>query len=393
MREEYRPKLSELQWLRSDMGRAICAAMAADEPADTPAQIQRWRERIEPWQVSAASAQVTLRRTAAAKFSRANEMLFDRVALEQASDEQVAAHKAKRFENSLKVVDFCCGIGGDATALSQGRELVALDWSDVRVEMAVHNASVYGGNVRGLAGDAAFERPEGDAAHIDPDRRPGGGKRVHDAETSSPDLSVLQSIVRQYQHVAIKLSPGVDYDALPFDAEIELISHHGQCRQAVVWTGRFAQTHRRATVLPSGESIHADSDADLAWPATEEPSAGRLLYEPDPAVIRAHLVGVFARQHGLAPVDGQIAYLVGDAPIDTRLAAGFRILDVAPWSLQAARAWLQAHDVGSLDIKTRGFAAKPEDIFKRLRLSGRRAAVLFLTRIAERPAAILAERL
>ena len=43
--------------------------------------------------------------------------------------------------------------------------------------------------------------------------------------------------------------------------------------------------------------------------------------------------------------------------------------------------------------KTRGFAAQPEEIQKRLRLSGSKAAVLFLTRIKERPAAVLAERI
>ena len=392
VREEYHPSLQEVQWLTSAAGKAACGAMAGGEPAETPAQIGRWRERLEPWQVSAAWAQIALRRKAAVKFSRASEMLLDRVALEQASDETLATYKAERFRNVRRVVDFCCGIGGDTLALAQGRDAVALDWSEVRVRMAVHNAGVYGAAACGLAGDAAVERPEAEAAHIDPDRR-ATGRRVHDVEGSSPDLSVLQSIIRRYGEVAIKLSPGAAYETLPFEAELELISLHGQCRQAVAWTGRFQQTYRRATVLPSGESIHADSDADLAWPAPEPPAPGLLLYEPDAAVIRAHLTGVLARRHALAPVDEQIAYLVGRTPVETHLAASFRIIDVASWSLQAARPWLQARDIGSLELKTRGFAARPEEIIKRLRLSGRRAGVLFLTRISNHHTAILAERL
>ena len=115
-----------------------------------------------------------------------------------------------------------------------------------------------------------------------------------------------------------------------------------------------------------------------------------MLFEPDPGVIRANLVGVLARRHGLAPVDPQIAYLTGGQPVSTALLHAFRVIDVMDWSLAKARAWLSHHDIGQLDIKTRGFAGRPEDIRRRLKLSGRRQAVLVLTRLRERPVAILA---
>jgi len=143
VREDRLPTLPELTWLASAEGTAVCREMDRQSPADTPAHIARWRERIEPDQVAAAWGQVLLRRLAGRKFSRADEMLFDRVALEQATDEIVAAHKARRFAGLGRVADLCCGIGGDSLALAAVAPVVAVDWSPMRTFMAEHNARAY----------------------------------------------------------------------------------------------------------------------------------------------------------------------------------------------------------------------------------------------------------
>lgn len=392
IRQERMPTLAELAWLASDEGCDVCREMTESAPADTPAAIAHWRERLEPDKVSAAWKQVCLRRSAHAKFARAGEMLFDRVGLEQATDEIVAGHKARRFADVLSVADLCCGIGGDSLALATVTKVTAVDWVEARVTMAKHNAEVYGHEIEGIIGDVAFVRPEVEAIHVDPDRRP-SGKRSHEPEEGSPDTDVLEQLVEQYHHAAIKLSPGADFDALPFDCEIELVSHAGECKQAIAWTGKFNQCRRRATCLPSGESISADSNEPLIWPDPQTIQAGWLLFEPDAAVIRANLVGVLARQHNLAPIDPQIAYLLGEHPVSTRMLTAFRIVEHVEFSGKRARQLLARHNIGRVDIKTRGFAAKPEDIQKKLHPKGSRHATLFLTRIADKPIAILAERM
>ena len=392
IREDRMPSLDEIGWLRSGEGQAVCAEMAGDSPADTPSAIARWRERLDPERVAAAWQQVALRRSARAKFSRADLMLFDRVALEQATDEILASHKAKRFHGRSRIADFCCGIGGDALALAEVAAVTAIDWSAARTAMAEHNACIYGNRIDVLAEDVCITRPEADAAHIDPDRRP-TGNRGHSLDDSSPGPQVLTQIVERYLDVAVKLSPGADFEHLPFDAEIELISHHGECKQAVAWTGAFRQARRRATVFPSGETIGADEADELRWPTPAPIKPGMLLFEPDGAVVRANLVGVLARKHLLSPVDPHIAYLVGENAPQTALLAGFRVLEVSDWSTTRGRELLARHDVGRLEIKTRGFAGKPEELLKRLHPRGTQPATLLLTRVGERPTAILAQRL
>ncbi len=394
-REEHCWTPQELTWLQSPEGREVGAAMLDAEPADTPAAIARWRQRIEPWQVTAAWAQVLLRRAARVKFTRADEMLFERIALEQATDETVARYKADRFAARFAgrtVADLCCGIGGDAIALAERAHVLAVDWSAARVTMAEHNAGVYGRRVTGLVADVTMQLPDADAAHIDPDRRADGARR-HQPEESSPGLDVLDRVVHRYRNVAMKLSPGADIDATFPTGEIELISHHGQCKQAVIWTGELATACRRATALPEKESIAADTHDDLTWPEPRTPVEGDYLYEPDPAVIRANLVGLLARRRNLQPIDPRIVYLVGTQPVASALLVAFRVIDVTEWAGRKARAWLNRHDIGKIEIKTRGFAARPEEIQSQLRLKGRRQAVLFLTRIGLKPMAILAERI
>ncbi len=385
------PTLDDLDWLASDEGEAACRAMASDEPADTPAAIERWRKRLPAERVTAASAMVALRRAAADKFTRADAMLLDRVALEQATDEVVASWKARRFAGCGSVADLCCGIGGDAIALAAQAETVVLDRSAVRVRMAEHNARVYGRQVEGRFGDVALTWPDAAAFHIDPDRRDDGG-RTHQLESSSPPLETLHEIIAHYQHGAVKLSPGADFDNLGFEAEIEVISHGGVCRQAVAWTGRLQCDLRRATVLPAGESMAVSSPDELVWPGPAAVQAGGWLYEPDNAVIRAGLVGYLARRHELAPVDPQIAYLVGPERVDSPFLAAFEVIEVVDFSAKTVRKLLERHGVGRLEVKTRRFAARPEQVLKKIRPKGQQAATLLLTHLADRPAAILARR-
>lgn len=393
IREERLPTLAELAWLASPEGEAVCRAMMDAGGSVTPALLKRWREQVEPDHVAAAAQQAQLRLAARRKFNRADAMLFDRVGLEQSSDEMTATWKARRFAGCDRVADLCCGVGGDAIALATAaRHVVAADWSELKLALARHNLGVYERtNVATHCGDVTLAEIEADAVHIDPDRRALGGKR-HDPSAGSPNLADVARLVERYRHAAIKFSPGADFTLLPFHAEIELISRDGECRQAVAWTGRLARARRSATVLPENETIAAMTDDELKWPAAEAPQPGRWLHEPDGAVVRANLVGVLARRHSLAPIDPQVAWLTGDRTATTAMLRAFEIVDVADWSLSKARMWLARHNVGSLDIKTRGFAGSPEEILRRLKLTGRTPHVLFLTRLGDRPAAILTRR-
>jgi hypothetical protein len=116
---------------------------------------------------------------------------------------------------------------------------------------------------------------------------------------------------------------------------------------------------------------------------TAEAPAGEFLVDPDPAVVRAHLVRQYAARHGLWQLDPHLAYLTG--PVVPAGVRGFRILDRAPYAERTVAGWARRDGVGTLEIKQRGTPIVPDELRKRLRpaLTGptRDAATLVVARI------------
>jgi hypothetical protein len=116
---------------------------------------------------------------------------------------------------------------------------------------------------------------------------------------------------------------------------------------------------------------------------------GAFLYDPDPAVVRSHLVAEFAAAIGGRIADPEIAYVYTDAAVDTPFGRRLEVTDVLPFSLKRLRSLLRERNIGRLEIRKRGSALEPEQLRKDLRLSGGEGASLVLTRVAGAPTAIL----
>ncbi len=90
------------------------------------------------------------------------------------------------------------------------------------------------------------------------------------------------------------MAPGIPHELIPAGIETEWVSVGGGLKEAVLWAGLLTDgsTRRRATLLPSGATMQATADADEPAPTG---AMRRYLYEPDNAVVRAHLIGDLAR--------------------------------------------------------------------------------------------------
>ncbi|MGH7202605.1 MAG: class I SAM-dependent methyltransferase, partial [Planctomycetaceae bacterium] len=193
-----------------------------------------------------------LRVRAKVKFSRAGEMWFDRVGLEQSTSEAVAAHKARRFRG--ETWDLCCGIGGDALALAARGAVVAVDQSLLACRFAEWNAEAcgVGERVQPLCADVATLSLPKRPIHIDPDRRAGRRGRSLRIEDMRPGPDFLEELMQTCPGGAIKLSPASNFTGKFPGCEIELISLDGECKEATVWFGELAAPDLwRATVLPA----------------------------------------------------------------------------------------------------------------------------------------------
>ena len=231
-----------------------------------------------------------------------------------------------------------------------------------------------------------------DAYFFDPARRDERGRRFFSVHQYQPPLSLVDQWREFVADTAVKISPGVDYDELPDDAEVEFISLKGEVKEGLLWYGRFRTTERRATLLPTETTITTDELPDSPIPSTE-PKA--YLYEPDGAIIRAHLVEAITPRLEATKISDDIAYLTSDKAVKTPLARCFAIQDYFPFQLKLLRQYLREHQIGQVTIKKRGSPLEPEQLKQQLRLKGNgdKACILFLTQIKGKTAVIIGQEI
>jgi hypothetical protein len=92
---------------------------------------------------------------------------------------------------------------------------------------------------------------------------------------------------------------------------------------------------------------------------------------------------------GAWQIDERIAFLSADSPSRTPFARVLRVIDSAPWQQKRLPARLRALDIGAVDIRRRGLAGDVELLHRQLRPSGSRRATLVMTRVNDRPWALV----
>lgn len=391
----YRFGRDDVAFLGSAAGSAALAEV--DRLELTPATHLRDIERVRRSHGAHAAAlieTVRLRRKAAVKLPGAGGWLFTDDALQQATPALVARHRAARLAGRA-VHDVTCSIGAELAELAEVcPAVIGSDLDDVRLAMAAHNLGVASmsatgpgtadevSRVRGrntvLAKADALTPTSRDTVIIaDPARR-ADGRRTYDPAKLQPPLPDLLAAYAG-RDLAVKSAPGLDFDRLGWDGEIEVVSLDGAVREACLWSPGLTDPGitRRATVLDSRGAATTLTDADPD--DIPERAPGEWIVDPDGAIVRAGLVRHYAAKHGLWQLDPQIAYLTGDTvPSGLR---GFRIEDRFELREKTLRQELSRRDCGALEILIRGVDIDPDDLRKKLKQRGTRPYTLVITRI------------
>ncbi|MFF7448510.1 MULTISPECIES: methyltransferase domain-containing protein [unclassified Streptomyces] len=380
--------MNDLAPLLTPEGRALLDDVRDIAPADELAVATRLRREHPADLVSAALGQARLRQRAAVKFGAedAGRMFFTPNGVEQSTRASVAAYRAERLValGVRSVADLCCGIGGDAIALARGGiRVLAVDRDPLTAAAARANAEALGladlMEVR-EADVTDVDTSSYDAVFVDPARR-GGRGRIFDPEAYSPPLSWAIDTARGAPHAALKIAPGIPHETVPAEAEAEWISDGGDVKEAVLWFGTAPGTVR-ATLLPGPRTL-----LGRGLPDPEARPVGRYLYEPDGAVIRAHLVAEVAEELNGGLIDPTIAYITADALLPTPYATAYEITDRLPFNVKKLKSLLREREVGILTVKKRGSAVEPEELRRKAlpKPQGPHAATVFLTRVAGAP--------
>jgi hypothetical protein len=386
-------ELADYAWLIGGEGAAWIERMAPDGRSELQ-QLAALRRELSAERARLVVEQVELRCRAADKFGdRAAAMFFTRVHLEQATDLWIARYKAGRLPpDGQPVADYCCGIGGDLIGMAEHGTASGWDLSPVACLLADANLQ---GRAAVHCGDVAQIKPSrGGWWHLDPDRR-ATGRRVTDFTEYAPAADLAMEWIHANPSGIVKLAPATTVpDGWAADAELEWITRDRECRQQVAWLAPLAECAglRRATRVQR-ENAHVTFTGVGGAPCDVVDAPASYLFDPDPSLLAARLLGAFAAAHNLSSLGVGNAYLTGDSALADGLADCFVVHDCLPLRAPTLAKYLAERSVGRLEIKKRGVAVEPETLRRQLKLRGDNSATIVLTRIGRREVAIVAERL
>jgi hypothetical protein len=361
--------MSELEpevarWLTGADGLAAVAAAtgALDGGRDELAVATELRGAagLDPARATAVLGAATSRRRARTRWPDADQLLFTPLGLEQASDPEVAAWRARRLDRG-EVWDLCAGIGSDTLALAAaGAQVTAVDLDGGRAVLLAHNVAVRQLDVRVLVDDVLqVVLPAAAAMHADPGRRR-DGRRVRRLADHQPPVGALLETHADAPTRAVVLSPGVDLDDpdLPADAELEFVQVGDQLVESVLWSGqaRRADVRATATLLPAGVS-RSRGERGPRLPVGE---VGEVLLQVAPAAVRARLHDELGAEVGARRLAGGRALLTADGvPASSPWYRRRHVETVLPARPRAVRAWLRTADDQPLEIAVHGLDADP----------------------------------
>jgi RNA cap guanine-N2 methyltransferase len=308
-----------------------------------------------------------------------------------ATPEVVGRYRAGRLKCSV-LADISCGIGGQAVCFAKEcGSVYGIDIDGERLECARRNAGVYGmDNITFIEGDALSPQVVEQVADADADvifsdpARP-AEEDVRQTDSLRPGIPMVMEAYRDVtSSFAFEAPPQMPPERIDFDCEREYLSVDGQLNRLTLYFGPLKRCERSAVVLKGGRHYRLEScvAAPVVIPEVDEPRV--YAFEPDPAVVKAGLLGELAGGLGgkveLVKIDARRSLLTSDVLLESLFFKHrYRVLDRVPLDCGKVNRSLMGYGIGKAVIRFRIAPEKYWDARNRIEngLMGEGAAHLF----------------
>jgi hypothetical protein len=312
------------------------------------------------------------------------DLICDRLAYEQATARDISEYKAKLWQSGAKIMDLCCGMGGDSFWLPDGIVASGVDIAQERVLMFNENMERLGLPHKAVLQNA-LEVAGGDFFCIDPERRGG----------LSPSFENVLELSKKFCGGMVKLPPAYNENELPMESDVLYLGNASDCRECLMLSGMFGKGMVRAVAVCKNKTFEWQCEkSELRNINLEAKKLGNFILEPNPVLVRSHLFLGEAKKHGFWQIDSTLAYVSCEnlPPVHNGFTA-YKIIEQSSLSTNHVKEMLRKHNAGKITLKKRGVEVVPEAEIRRLAPRGEKEYILFYTRILGEKQAILADRL
>jgi len=344
-----------------------------------PHQIALSGKKYPNFDLGKLASQIQARQKLARKLpfwvSHANLFFPASISLEQASSEVTANFKANIVHGN--VLDASGGMGVDSAAFAKkANQVMYVERQQDLKEITAYNHAQLGcKNIQHVLGDGLAYLNQAtttfDFIYLDPARRNAKGDKVLLFKDCEPNVLDFLPMIQDKSQLLLKTSPLLDLDRAIFELngvdKIWIVCVKNEVKEIL-----FLKS-KDATQNPLIEVIELNLKNSLLFSGTLETEKSKqtnfgpmsnFLYEPHPGLLKA---GFFksVETESIFKLNSN-THLYSSKELDTKFPGkSFRVIERGPLDI----GWLKKHlPNNKVNISTRNFPGKPDDLRKKLKL-------------------------
>ncbi|PIQ09836.1 MAG: SAM-dependent methyltransferase [Ignavibacteriales bacterium CG18_big_fil_WC_8_21_14_2_50_31_20] len=320
-------------------------------------------------------------------------LLYDKIALEQASSEATAIFKTSLIFGK-KIIDLTGGLGIDDIFFSTNfLKVTYCEINEVLTEIFAHNLKqlqiknieiVNFDSIEYLKNkkDSSF-----DWIYIDPSRRDANRRSV-DLKYCTPNVfKNMPLFFQKSKNVMIKVAPAYDITEaarkFPNLTEIFVISVDGECKEVLLILKKnvFNAKIKSFAILLNSKSEHKQIISHVLFEKEVNilSEIKSYFYEPDCSIIKSDLVHFLAKDLNLSFINNNSPFLTNSKLLSSFPGRRFKIITLLIYNEKEIKKYLKTNGILKANVARRGFRLSVEEIRRVFKLKDGGDLYLFFT--------------